>query len=218
MEEGQPLGWFEQLYEKADSESVPIPWADLVPNPNVVALFDERGIKGEGKLALKVGAGLGDDAEYLDALGFEVVAFDISPTAVRLARKRFPNSRVEYLVADLFQLPEAWRGRFDFIWESYTLQVLPPDLRRKAIGLIPGLLAENGELVVVSRARSEDDPEGEMPWPLLESELRMLERVGLDCLSFEDYTDGEAPPVRRFRSFYRKASDHLSGSSPGKPP
>ena len=204
LQENRPLGWFEMLYQRAGSEQVPIPWADRVPNPNVVALLEERGIKGNDKLALKIGAGLGDDAEYLDALGFRVVAFDIAPTAIRLAQERFAASRVKYVVADLFQLPEDWLGRFDFVWESYTLQVLPPDLRRKAIDLIPGLMAENGELVVVTRARSEGDPEGNMPWPLMESEMRRFEQGGLTCVSFEEYTDHEVPPVRRFRALYRK--------------
>src|SRR4051812_26071344 len=125
VKENRPLDWFEQLYRKAESENVPIPWADLVPNPNVVALLDERGINGAGRLALKIGSGLEDDSEYLDSLGFKVVAFDISSTAIRLARERFPISRVDYVIADLFQLPRDWLGKFDFVWESYTLQVLP---------------------------------------------------------------------------------------------
>jgi len=204
VKENRPLEWFEQLYGKAESESVPIPWADLVPNPNVIALLEERGINGAGRLALKIGCGLGDDSEYLASLGFKVVAFDISPTAIRLARGRFPISRVDYVVADLFQLPGDWLGRFNFVWESYTLQVLPPDLRKQAISLIPKLLAENGELVVVTRARSEGDPEGDMPWPLKQSELSRLECNGLARVSFEDYTDKETPAVRRFRAFYRK--------------
>src|SRR4051794_36412881 len=144
IKEDRPLDWFEQLYRKAESENVPIPWADLVPNPNVVALLDERKIKGAGRLALKIGSGLGDDSEYLDSPGFKVVAFDISPTAIRLARERFQISRVDYVVADLFQLPRDWLGKFDFVWESYTLQVLPPNLRKQGISLIPGLLRENG--------------------------------------------------------------------------
>jgi 2-polyprenyl-3-methyl-5-hydroxy-6-metoxy-1,4-benzoquinol methylase len=48
-----------------------------------------------------VGCGLGADAEYLASLGFDTVGFDISETAIRLARERFPGSAVRYVSADL---------------------------------------------------------------------------------------------------------------------
>jgi protein-L-isoaspartate O-methyltransferase len=200
----RPLDWFDELYRKAEVQDAVIPWADLVPNPNVTALLEKREIQGGNKRALKIGSGLGNDSEYLVAQGFKVVAFDISPTAIQRTRDRFPDSRVKYLVASLFDLPATWKGKFDFIWESYTLQVLPPDLRDKAIAIIPGLLSPRGELVVVSRARGGNDPKGEMPWALTEEELHQFTDHGLACLSFEDYTDCEDPPVRRFRAYYRK--------------
>lgn len=203
LEIDRPLDWFDELYVKAEAGDAAIPWADLVPNPNVVELLERRGVTGEGRTALKIGCGLGDDAEYLATLGFKVTAFDISPTAIRQAKDRFPDSEVEYIVADLFDPPSDWTGKFELVWESYTLQVLPLDLRLRAIEQIPDFLSEDGELVVVTRAREGGDPEGEMPWPLLESELRYFETEGLERLSFEDYTDNEDPPVRRFRALFR---------------
>ena len=130
-----PLGWFEPLYREARTNSALVPWADLAPNPHLVA------IDGGGRRALKVGCGLGDDAEQLASWGFEVAAFDISPTAICLCRERFPASRVEYVVADLFDPPPPWAARFDFVLESYTLQVLPAGRRREAVGRICSLWA-----------------------------------------------------------------------------
>lgn len=204
ISENRPLDWFEALYEKASSEGTNIPWADRVPNPNVIEWLNARKVEGRNRLALKIGSGLGDDSEYLAGLGFRVVAFDISPTAIRMTRERFPDSAVDYLVTDLFDPPEAWDGRFDLVWESYTLQVLPPDLRRKAIATIPRFLAGGGELIVVTRARGTDDPAGAMPWPLTKDELMTFEDEGLLCTSFEDFVDGEDPPVRRFRALFRQ--------------
>jgi hypothetical protein len=43
-----------------------------------------------------------------------------------------------------------------------------------------------------------------MPWPLIRSELE--EVPILRTLAFEDYMDGESPPVRRFRVLYEKRS------------
>ena len=55
--------------------------------------------------ALVVGCGLGDDAEFIAGLGFSVVAFDISASAIAAAQQRFPQSTVRYRVADLMAAP-----------------------------------------------------------------------------------------------------------------
>lgn len=204
VEKNRALDWFEELYKRAEANEAIVPWADFVPNPNVVELLKRIDIDGTDKEAVKIGSGFGDDAEYLSSLGFRVTAFDISSTAIRKAKERFPNSRVDYLVANLFDLPSEWHRRFDFVWESYTLQVLPPQLRTQAIEIIPCLLSENADLLIVTRARNENEEEGLMPWPLTRKEVDGFSRQGLNSLSFEDYVDSENPPVRRFRAHYRK--------------
>jgi SAM-dependent methyltransferase len=198
IERRDPLGWFEPLYEEARTNWSLVPWADLAPNPHLHA------IDGSGKRALKVGCGLGDDAEALASFGFEVVAFDISPTAVSLCRERFPSSPVEYVAADLFSAPSSWTGGFDFVLESYTLQVLPAERRREAIEHICSFVAPGGSLLVIARGREESDPPGEMPWPLTEAEFAFFEAAGLTRESWKDFMDTETPPVRRFRASYKK--------------
>jgi len=202
--EGRPLDWFEVMYARSENTGAKIPWADMVPNPNVVEFFERNELAGNGKLALKIGCGLGDDAEYLSDLGFNVFAFDISPTAIEKAKQRFPDSNVLYLIEDLFTAPAEWSGIFDFVLESYTLQVLPPDLRKKAIKAICSFVSAGGDLLVVTRARDVHENKGEMPWPLTESEARHFEKYGMKCKSFEDYTDNESPQIRRFRVHFKK--------------
>ena len=131
IDRGDPLGWFEALYVEGDVSK--IPWADQKVNPNFEEWLAKNGLQGQGKKALKVGCGLGDDAERLAELGFEVTAFDVSPTAIDWCQKRFPGSKVRYLVQDLFNPPQEWKRAFDFVLESYSLQVLPPDLWEGAI-------------------------------------------------------------------------------------
>lgn len=126
---GDATGWFEELYTQAQGNEQAIHWADLEVNPSLVAWLGRRNIEGTGKLALVVGCGLGDDAEELARRGFEVVAFDIAPTAIAWCRQRFPQSSVEYVVADVFDPPSNWQGSFDFVLEAYTLQVLPAEVR-----------------------------------------------------------------------------------------
>lgn len=198
---GDPLGWFEDLYSQAGKDTSIIPWADLTPNPNLVAWLERQGSAGSG-LALKVGSGLGDDAEELAERGYETTAFDISPSAIARSRARFPDSSVSYVQADLFSAPTEWLGRFDFVLESYTLQVLPPELRREAIRCIASFVAPGGTLLVIARGREPSESEGKMPWPLTKAELSLMDLHDLKQVSFEDYMDGEDPPVRRFMVTY----------------
>ncbi|HUU19992.1 MAG TPA: methyltransferase domain-containing protein [Sedimentisphaerales bacterium] len=201
---GDFLGWFEDLYACADGDASVVPWADLAVNPNLVCWLDGHCVSGDGKRALKVGCGLGDDAEELTKRGFDTTPFDISETAIAWCRQRFPNSRVKYLVMDLFQSPEDWQDCFDFVLESYTLQVLPAELRMKAIAAISKFVTVGGSLLVISRGREAAETEGKMPWPLRRSELLEFQKCGLTEVSFEDYIDQEEPPVRRFRAFYTR--------------
>jgi SAM-dependent methyltransferase len=195
---GDPVGWFEELYRRASGSWDRVPWADLTPNPHLLEWLASSGA-GAGRSCLVVGCGLGDDAEALAAAGFRVVAFDISATAIEACRARFPASQVQYAVADLLSPPPAWTSRFELVFESYTLQVLPPAARLAAALALASLVAPRGRLLLICRAREPEEPEGQLPWPLTRRELAPLTERGLRELAFEDFLDRETPPVRRFR-------------------
>jgi SAM-dependent methyltransferase len=196
VEKGDPLGWFEPLYSAAERGEALVPWADHAPNPRLVEWAGGRA--GEGRAALVVGCGMGDDAEYLAGLGWAVTAFDVSPSAVRAAGSRFPGSSVRYVAADLLAPPEEWRQAYDLVVEIYTVQVLRGDPRGRAIRVAGSLVAPGGTLLVVARAREEGDPEGRMPWPLTRSEIDAFATGGLRPVRVRDVYDDETPPVRRW--------------------
>lgn len=204
VNQGRPLDWFETLYAQADGDATAIPWADLSMNPNLAEWLERKQIDATNRKALVVGCGLGDDAEALSSLGFQVTAFDISHTCIDWCLRRFPNSAVNYQVADLFRPPEAWCRAFDFVVESYTIQALPPDLQRNAIERIADFVANDGTLLVIARGRDPSDHPGELPWPLLRTELGEFTKLGLAEVRFEDYVEAEEPPVRRFRVEYKR--------------
>jgi SAM-dependent methyltransferase len=205
LSQNDPLGWFEELYVQGVNDVSIIPWADLVPNPSLMTWLDSLQIIGNGKRALTIGCGLGDDAEELALKGFDTTAFDISNTAIALCHKRFPKTRVSYEIMDLFSAPKHWQAEFDFVLESYTLQVLPPELQQKAIHAISNFVKPQGMLLVITRGRGITDPEGEMPWPVTRDTLNEFRMCSLTESSFEDYMDNEKPPVRRFRVLYTKS-------------
>ncbi|MEV5751201.1 class I SAM-dependent methyltransferase [Actinoallomurus sp. NPDC052308] len=193
---GDATGWFERLYAAADRGEASVPWADLVPNPMLRAWARPGSDR-----AVVVGCGLGDDAEYLAGLGHHVTAFDVSESAVARARSRFPDSRVEYHAADLLSPPPEWRRAFDLVVESYTVQVLRGEARRRAIAGVADLVAPGGTLLVIARAREESDDPGRMPWPLTRAEV---ESFPLPAVRVEDLFDDEDPPVRRWRAEFRR--------------
>jgi SAM-dependent methyltransferase len=198
---GEPTAWFETLYREAEQGDAVVPWADLVPNPHLVAWLDAHPVAGR---ALDVGTGLGDNAEELARRGLDVVAFDVSDSAVAQARRRFPASRVAYAAGDLLAPPDAWCGAFDLVAETYTLQVLPPAARAVAGRALRTLVAPGGTLLVIARGREPSEPEGAMPWPLTRAEIEGLAGDGLTLVAFEDFLDDEDPPVRRFRAVLRR--------------
>ena len=206
---GDPSGWFEQLYREGEEGKSIVPWANLRPNPLLLDFWRSHPQAVAGKAALTIGSGLGDDAEQLSAWGFRTTAFDISETAIRLSRKRFPHTAVEYLVADLFEPPSTWGRYFDFLFEANTLQALPAPLRPKAMERMASFLSPDGLLLLIARGRESSDPEGQMPWPLTRAELSAFNAAGLKEISFEDLFELEDPgdpAVRRFRVLYRSKS------------
>jgi SAM-dependent methyltransferase len=206
---GDPTGWFEHLYREGEAGKSTVPWANLCPNPRLLDFWNTHPQLTAGRAALTIGSGFGDDAEQLAAWGFRTTAFDISETAIRLSRKRFPSTSVEYLAANLLEPPSAWRRFFHFVFEANTLQVLPAALRPLAIENIAGFLRPGGLLLLIARGREPSDAEGQIPWPLTRAELSAFTMAGLEELSFEDFLeleDSADPPVRRFRVLYQAKS------------
>jgi hypothetical protein len=204
---GDPLGWFDALYRSASGKPETIPWANLQPNPYLIQWLD-KSAPAPGK-ALIIGCGLGDDAELLASRSWITTAFDVSPEAIRWARQRFPNSKVDYQVANALTPPPNWQHHFDLVVEIFTLQAMPRPLHLQAIPKIAQLIAPAGRLFLFARARNESDPPGSMPFPLTEPEVRQFEKLGFDCESFDDFLDDEDPPVRRFQAIFRRTSPLL---------
>jgi SAM-dependent methyltransferase len=201
LQRGEATGWFEPLYAAAGGDAQRVPWADEKPNRWLVEWLDRQTIDPKGNAAVVVGCGLGDDAQELSRRGYDVTAFDISPTAIDWAKRRFPESTVGYRVADLFELPASMEGTFDFVFEAYTIQALPAGVREVPIAAVAGLVAPGGELLAVMRGgEPEEQPEGP-PWPVTRQQLTGYEHAGLLLDTFDDFMDGE---IRRWRVHYRR--------------
>ena len=153
-----------------------IPWASLAANRSLVAWLDRQPAR-RGAACLVIGCGLGDDAEELARCGYRVTAFDVSPTAIALCRKRFPGSAVDYVVEDLFAAPSVWSASFGLVVEIRTLQSLPPSRRREAARAIARTVEPGGQAFVRCAAREAEEPLTSRPWPLTRRELQAFTGV-----------------------------------------
>jgi SAM-dependent methyltransferase len=199
---GDATGWFEPVYAGAGDDMSAVPWVDLAPNPSLVTWLEREHPDATGKRAVVSGCGAGDDAEALREAGFDTIGFDVAPTAIAWARRRFPDSADRFVVADLLALPPELVGGFDLVFEAYTLQALPETVRPAALDGVASLVAPGGTLLVVCNGRDPDGDPGRLPWPLTCAELRRFGDRGLVECRFEDYIDQEDPPRRRFRVEY----------------
>src|SRR4051812_17720405 len=146
-----PTSWFEPLYAQKAAEGGAPPWNRDGPHGLLEQVVEDLGLDGGGaRSAIVVGCGLGADAEYIASKAYNTTGFDLSPTAIRVAREQHPASTVDYHVAALLALPARWRRAFDLVVECWTVQALPDPPRTEAIRAISELLAPGGTLLVVA--------------------------------------------------------------------
>lgn len=201
----QRRAWFEAVYALANDDPARVPWANLAPHPLAKAFvdFQTRGLK--GLRVLDVGCGLGDNAEYFSAAGANVTAFDLVDRAVAWAKRRFPQTKVDYRAANLFRAPEEWRGAFDLVHECYTLQALAAPLLGEALTALASFLVPGGSLLLIARARDEEAAADGPPWPLAPSIFTEAERRGLRPVVIEDIAATAQIPSRHWRASLRRA-------------
>lgn len=203
--QNQPYSWFEPLYAQANGNAEQVPWAKSTAHPYLQAWLLEQPQPPTHSKALVIGCGLGNDAEALQTHRYQVTAFDVSPTAIAWCQQRFPHSKVDYQVADLFHLDPTWNQAFDLVYECRNIQALPIHLRPQVVGAIASLVAKTGQLLVITRIRpDEQDCEGP-PWPLSPLELAEFEAYGLVETERATFVEGETVTVQQARILYQQA-------------
>jgi SAM-dependent methyltransferase len=205
---------FDEVYVSANGEATRVPWADCRPCPMLVDWLNTEApvLVRPGSRTAVIGCGLGDDVVELAERGYDVLGFDISPTAVRWASRRHPDQADRFMVADLLGLPARLQRRFDMVVEAYTIQSLEVELRQTAAAAIAGLLAPRGVVVTICRGREPAQSLADYvgpPFPLTCDELlRVMESAGLAPLhgpdGVQEVWDHEDPPQRRLRAVFTR--------------
>jgi 2-polyprenyl-3-methyl-5-hydroxy-6-metoxy-1,4-benzoquinol methylase len=205
QENDNPTGWFDSIYIDAQGDYKSVFWADLQPSPYLVKWLKENPASSKQKKAIVVGCGVGDDAQALSEYGYEVIGFDISKEAIKLCKSRYPNSKVTYLVADLFDYDKQWLENFDVVYECNTIQVLPGKYRIQARKAISNLVKKQGHALVSCRSRKKGEQENDIPLPLDYDEINKFVRDdNLEEINFLAYDDTQIPSVPHFFAIYKR--------------
>lgn len=201
QEHNKASAWFDDLYKEHEENHENIPWARKDVNP-LLQTYLESYKEHKGK-ALVIGCGLGDDAYALDKAGYDVLAIDISQTALNLAKKRFSDSRIVFEKQDIFDMPQKYHENFDFVFEALTIQSLPLEFRDKMIKAVTNTVAKDGQLLVVAHQLNgnNDGP----PWPLTHDDISLFTTHGMKELSFELIDEISKISDVKFRVLYVKS-------------
>ena len=140
---------YDDRYRQVHGEN--LQWFDDSPSPIVGEVLERYAIKGS---ILEIGCGEGRDAGFLLGRGYDVLATDVSPAAIRYARKRFPEFAGQFQVLDC--LTESLPQKFDFIYAVAVVHMLVPDEDRNGFyRFIRDQLAPGGKALICTMGNGE---------------------------------------------------------------
>ncbi|GIX07602.1 MAG: SAM-dependent methyltransferase [Candidatus Poribacteria bacterium] len=163
--------------------------------------------------AVVLGCGRGHDARFLAWEGWEVLGVDVSALAVQEAERLAQAeglSRVRFLRADLFALPEEWAGAFDLALEHTCFCAIDPARREEYARAVATLLRPGGAFLgLFFTVLPEDGP----PFPTSQEELEAL--FSRYFTVEEAYTPLDSHPERRGRELlmlFRRRGSLVGGA------
>lgn len=120
------------------------------PAPPFVALLASDQAPPPGRIAV-LGSGSGQDALLFADRGFEVVGFDLAPTAIAIATQTAQDRHlsVQFLHRDIFNLEPEFANSFDYVLEHTCFCAIAPALRPDYVQLVHWLLRPGGELIAL---------------------------------------------------------------------
>ena len=134
------MDW-ERAYREEDT-----PWDLGEAAPPLIALLERIGIEygTEGRVVVP-GCGKGHDAAAWQEAGMEVVGLDISPSALKVARKLYGED-VTWLEGDFFDNALAVDNPADLLFEHTCFCAIDPSLRPSYVEAAARWLVPGGRL------------------------------------------------------------------------
>lgn len=167
----EQYGSWDEVYRDVQPDQ--LPWNAGGPDPDLVRLVAAGKIPG-GR-AIDVGTGPGHDAIFLAKKGFKVLAIDIAPRAIELARANARQAgigvAIDFRVQDILKLSSP-AGSATLVNDRGCFHVLAPADREKYIRRIEEVLFPGGLLFL--RTFSDKEAPGPGPHRFTRTELEGL--------------------------------------------
>lgn len=144
-------------------------WEMEEPNPALVSALPP--LKLHPQRVLVLGAGSGNDAAHLAALGHHVTAVDFSDEALERAKKKFGGKEnLRFVKADVFKLPMEFDASFDLIIEHTLFCAIDPQRRNELTKVWRRCLTDTGFILGLffTIDRPNGPPYGTTEWELRE--------------------------------------------------
>jgi SAM-dependent methyltransferase len=122
-----------------------IPWNMEAAPPPLVELVDSG--KVQPCKAIDLGCGAGNYAIYLAGRGFQVTGVDLSPTAIRIAKKNAEakGAKCDFIVADVIEEPYKLDQSWDFAYDWGLLHHTFPEHRPRYVENVHRILNPKGK-------------------------------------------------------------------------
>ncbi|HEY9731715.1 MAG TPA: class I SAM-dependent methyltransferase [Drouetiella sp.] len=133
-----------------------LPWDSGEPSGELVAYIES--LKKAPAKALEIGCGTGTNAIWLARRGCEVVATDLSETAINMAKKKLADSgltNVEFKVDDVIARAPVPAGSIDFVYDRGVYHVMDPGNRDTFINRVSDCLKDGGAWLCLAGSADE---------------------------------------------------------------
>ncbi len=176
---------------EADYQGKTDGWDLAGPTPALKRLSDS-GRFPPGRMLVPC-AGRGHDAREFARHGFDVTAVDFSPSAIQeMKRLADPDAPVEVMQRDMFQLPRAMEGAFDYVLQYTCFCAIDPRRRDDFADMVARVLKPGG--TYIDLAFPLDGRAGGPPFAVsAEDIIRLFKPRGLDLISREKLADSISP-------------------------
>lgn len=175
--------WDERYKEGKEA----LPWDTGEPAPELTEFFSQ--LDSPPGRVLEIGCGSGTNAIWMAEKGSSVVATDVSPTAISMAKGKCEGRdlSVEFLVSDIMKSPPVYADSVDFVFDRGVYHVMAPEDRELFVSRVADALATDGYWLCLAgnadqlRAPDQDGPPQMKASDLIDSvenrfEVHLLER------------------------------------------
>lgn len=154
--------WWTELYETPGAAG----WDIKSAHPALVDMLPR--MKQPKSRVLILGCGEGHDAAHWAKEGHVVTAVDFSSAAIERARKNYGHLPIQFVQADVFNLPRSFDKSFDFIFEHTLYCAIDPKRRSELTQVWNRCLLQGGYFMGVFFAveKRSGPPFGSTEWEI----------------------------------------------------